>query len=181
MKTGFGKNHTNETQGGLTIFMNDNLRQRIQNQLRQYLKDYRNINNLSAELAAENLDVEIATYRILEGKKPSNRVISVLEYLHKIAQLNSMSLTSFISFLERNARTESGTAEMKRKLFNWEQELLDKFDFVGIPLRNRFLKGLSLMSKDEVTDSLTCLTRIISLPKNKRIVLFNLVKEMVSK
>ncbi|MFK7827875.1 MAG: hypothetical protein AB8G05_27250 [Oligoflexales bacterium] len=161
--------------------MNENLRQRIQNQLRQYLKDYRNINSLSAELAAENLEVEIATYRILEGKKPSNRVISVLEYLHKIAQLNKMSLSSFISFLERNGRTESGTLEMKRKLFNWEQELLDKFDYVGIPLRNRFLKGFLGMNKEEVADSLTCLTRIVSMPKNKRDVLFSLVKEMVSK
>ena len=161
--------------------MRPTAKQRVQNQLRQFLKDYRNINDLSAEQAAEKLDVEIATYRILEGKKPANRVISVLEYLEKIAALNKMSLSTFVSFLERTQRTESGEGKMKRDLFDWEKELLDKFDFVGIPLRNRFMKGFLGKSKDEIREILTCLTRIVSLSEEKRQVLFALVKEMGTK
>ncbi|MBI2603197.1 MAG: hypothetical protein HYW48_09080 [Deltaproteobacteria bacterium] len=155
-------------------------KQRVQNQLRQFLKDFRNGNNLSAEQAAERLEVEIATYRILEGRKPANRVLSVLEYLEKIASLNKMSLSAFIGFLERTQRTESGSLETKRTLYEWERDVLDKFDFVGIPLRNRFLKGFLEKSKEEVREILTCLTRIVSLPEAKRRALFNLVKEMVS-
>ncbi len=158
--------------------MKDTAKQRIQNQLRQFLKDFRNHNNLSAEQAAEILEVEIATYRVLEGRKPINRVISVLEYLDKIAALNKMSLSAFVSFLDRTSRTESGSNEMKRTLFDWEREILDKLDFVGIPLRNRFLKSFLGKNKEEVREILTCLTQIVGLPESKRRVLFDLVKEM---
>ncbi|MFK7824492.1 MAG: hypothetical protein AB8G05_10055 [Oligoflexales bacterium] len=161
--------------------MKELIKQRVQNQLRQFLKDYRNINGLSAEQAAEQLEVEIATYRILEGRKPANRVVSVLEYLEKIAALNKMSLSSFINYLERSGRTESGVNRMKRKLFEWEKDLLEKFDFVGIPLRNRFMKGFLSKDKGEVKEILTCLTRIVSLPASKRKVLFELVREMGTK
>ena len=58
--------------------------------------------------------------------------------------------------------------------------MLDKFDFVGIPLRNRFLSGFLDKPSEEVKEILSCLTRIVSLPDAKRRALFNLVKEMVS-
>ncbi|MFK7826805.1 MAG: hypothetical protein AB8G05_21865 [Oligoflexales bacterium] len=161
--------------------MKELAKQRVQNQLRQFLKDFRNIKNISAEQAADILNVEIATYRILEGKKPANRVISVLEYLGKIADLNKMSLSTFINFLERTDRTESGSNVTKRKLFNWERDLLDKFDFIGIPLRNRFMAGFTDKTKEDTREILTCLTRIVSLSYSKRKVLFELVKEMDSK
>lgn len=153
-------------------------RQKLQNQLRQFLKDFRNINNLSAEQAAEHIEVEIATYRTLEGRKPSNRVISVLEYLDKIASLKKLSLTAFISFLERSQRTESGSNEMKRTLYQWERDLLEKFDFVDIPLRNRFMRSFMSKSNQDVKATLACLTQIASMSDSKRIALFNLVKEM---
>lgn len=155
-------------------------RQKLQNQLRQFLKDFRNVNGLSAEQAAEQIEVEIATYRTLEGRKPSNRVISVLEYLDKIASLNKLSLSAFINFLERSQRTESGSNEVKRSLYQWEHELLEKFDMVGIPLRNRFMRSFMSKSNQDVKETLTCLTQIASMPESKRTALFNLVKEMGS-
>jgi len=155
-------------------------KQKIQNQLRQFLKEYRTVNGLSAEQAADNLQVEIATYRTLEGRKPSNRVISVLEYLEKIASLNKMSLCSFINLLERSQRTESGSNQTKRSLYSWERELLDKFDKVGIPLRNRFLKSFTDKSGEEIKELLVCLTQIAAMTKSKRSALFALVKEMVA-
>ena len=158
--------------------MNKVARQQIQDQLRQFLKDYRNISDLSAEQAADKIGVEIATYRTLEGRKPANRVISVIEYLEKIAALNKMSLTAFMAFLERNQRTESGSSETKRKLYDWERDLLAKFDKIGIPLRNRFLKGLLARSDQEVREILTCLVQMFLLSESKRNVLFSLIKEM---
>lgn len=155
-------------------------KQRIQNQLRQFLKDYRNLHGLSAEQVAEKLGIEIATYRILEGNKPTNRVISVIEYLEKIPALNNMTLSSFINFLERSQRTESTSNETKRTLFRWERDLLDKFDLIGIPIRNRFMQGFSSKSPDEIKEILTCLTQIVSMKNSKRQVLVNLVKEMVT-
>ena len=160
--------------------MNKVAKQQIQGQLRQYLKDYRNINELSAEQAAEKIGVEIATYRTLEGLKPANRVLSVLEYLETIAALNKMSLSSFMAFLERNQRTESGSNDVKRKLYDWERDLLNKFDKIGIPLRNRFMKGFLSRSDEQVREILTCLVQIVSLPDSKRNALFHLVREMQS-
>ena len=155
-------------------------KQRLQNQLRQFLKEYRTVNKLSAEQAADNLQIEIATYRTLEGKKPSNRVISVLEYLERIAALNKISLSSFINFLERSQRTESGTNHIKRPLYSWERELLDKFDKVGIPLRNRFLKSFAEKSEEEIKELLVCLTQIAAMSKSKRTALLTLIKEMLN-
>ena len=160
--------------------MDDKEKQKIQQQLRQFLKEFRNANDLSAEHAAELLGVEIATYRTLEGHKASNRVISVLEYLAKIGSLNKMSLSAFINFLERSQRTQSGSLQAKRPLYEWERDLLEKFDMIGIPLRNRFLKSFESKTSQETIEILMCLNRIVSMPEAKRTVLFNLVKEMTS-
>ena len=160
--------------------MNAQEKRKVQDQLRQLLKQYRAEHNLSAEQAADKLGVEIATYRTLEGVKASNRVLSVLEYLDKIAAINKLSLTSFISFLERNQRTDSGSNNLKRELYDWEKSLLNKFDMVGIPLRNRFIKVLTNKDDEEVKENLSFLTLVSSLPMSKRKALFTLVKEMAS-
>lgn len=158
--------------------MNETSKSRIQTQLRQFLKDYRNMNNLSADQAAELLGVEIATYRTLEGNKTTNRVLSALEHLEKYAALNKWSLTTFVTFLERNGRTESGSNQIKRTLYEWERELLERFDMVGIPLRNRFMRGLKGVTDAQVKEILTGLTQLISMPENERQALFNLIREM---
>jgi transcriptional regulator with XRE-family HTH domain len=155
--------------------MKEERKKRIQMQLRQFLKDYRNTNDLSAESAAEKLKVEISTYRALEGKKTTNRVISVLEYIDHFASLSSYSLTEFVAFLERSGRTESGSNVAKRKLYQWEIQLLDSFDKVGIPLRNLFLSRLQSKPPDELKASLKCLSEIIKMSTEKRQVLFDLV------
>jgi hypothetical protein len=156
--------------------MKEERKKRIQMQLRQFLKDYRNTHDLSADHAAEKLKVEISTYRALEGKKTTNRVISVLEYIDHFASLSSYSLTEFVAFLERSGRTESGSSYAKRKLYQWETQLLDAFDKVGIPLRTLFLTRLKSCPSDELKDSLKCLSAIITLPANRRQVLFDLVE-----
>lgn len=115
-------------------------KQKIQLQLRQYLKSYRNDRDLSAEEAAKDLGIEIATYRNLEGKKTTNRLMSSLEYIVKIASLKDLNLMEFISYLTRNRRTESGSNLMKRSLYSWETKLLDLFDKVGISDRENFIK-----------------------------------------
>ena len=158
--------------------MDETSKSRIQTQLRQFLKDYRNMNNLSADQAAELLGVEIATYRTLEGNKTTNRVLSALEHLEKYAALNKWSLTTFVTFLERNGRTESGSNQIKRTLYEWERELLERFDMVGIPLRNRFMRGLKGVTDAQVKEILTGLTQLISMPENERQALFNLIREM---
>jgi transcriptional regulator with XRE-family HTH domain len=160
--------------------MNNQEKRKIQDQLRQFLKQYRIEHRLSAEQTADKLGVEIATYRTLEGIKASNRVLSVLEYLEKIAALNKLTLTSFMGFLERNQRTESGTNNLKRELYDWEKNLLHKFDMLGIPLRNRFMKILTNKDDEEVKENLSFLTHVSSLPMAKRKALFTLVKEMAS-
>ena len=151
---------------------------RIQNQLRQYLKQFRNINGLSAEQACETIGVEIATYRILEGKKPARRIITILEYLESLATLNGESLTSFVAYLERDPRTESGSKTLKRKMFEWEKSLLERFDLLGIPLRNRFLKYLEETTRDETTRILGCMVKLFTMPESRREALFNLIDEM---
>jgi hypothetical protein len=69
---------------------------------------------------------------------------------------------------------------MKRPLYSWERELLDKFDKIGIPLRNRFLKSFADKSAEDIKEMLVCLTQIAAMTKSKRLALFTLVKEMVA-
>lgn len=156
--------------------MKNSKNQQIQNQLRQFLKSYRNHEGLSAQEAASKLGIEIAAYRTLEGKKPANRALTAILYLKKLASLNKASLTSFASFLERNDRTESGSNQLKRELWLWEKKLLEKFDFVGIPLREKFLKKLDSLEDKDLTNSLSCLAKIISLKEEQRKALFKLVE-----
>lgn len=158
--------------------MNEQQKQKIQNQLRQFLKDYRKITNLSAEKTAKILGVEIATYRILEGKKPANRVISVLDYLKKMADLNKMALSDFINYLEMTDQSTQGSKNIKNGLSKWEHDLLDKFACLNIPLRNQFMTSLMKKTKEEVDEIITCITQIVSLSESKRRALFTLIKEM---
>ncbi len=159
--------------------MEHSKKQQFQNQLRQFLKSYRNHRGLSAEEAARELGIEIAAYRTLEGKKPSNRALTAILYLEKLASLNKTSFSAFASFLERNDRTKSGSSELKRELWLWEKKLLEKFDFVGIPLRERFLKSLNTLEDQDLSESLVCLVNMISLRKSKRKALFKFVEEMI--
>ena len=152
--------------------------EKVQNQLSLFLKRYRRRNSLTAQEAARTLDMEIASYRKLEGKRLSNRVISSFSYLEKIASLNDMSLSAFVTYLERNGRTESGTNEMKRELWIWEKKLLEKFDFVGIPLRERFLKGLDKLKDKELAEMLACLVNMSGMNKAKRKALCRFIEEM---
>lgn len=157
--------------------MDESKKIQIQNQLRNHLKEYRKIHGISAEKASSMLGIEIATYRILEGKKPANRVISVLEYLDEIAKLNKMNLHDFISYL-----LIEGENEPKKKkrtgLLKWESELLDKFKLITTPTRSQFISALKNKTKDEFKEILTCLVKITTLSDSKRKALFNLIKEI---
>lgn len=161
--------------------MREKAKLEIQEQLRKYLKQYRMAHDLSAEQAAEKLGVEIATYRTLEGKKPANRVMSSLEYLGNIAKLSRMSLTSFIKYLERNDRTKSGSNELKRELYGWEQEVLDYFDQIGIPIRKKFLEHLRKQQDEYFQEQIYQFIQIVMLPKEKKQVIDQLLKVLREK
>ena len=125
------------------------IQEQYQLQLRQFLKNYRNKEDCTADEAAGRLGIEIATYRNLEGIKPNNRVITSLDYLSKIAALSELSLSQFMDFLHRNARTKSGSNAMKRDLYTWERDLMHVFDFIGISLRNDLIAAIKNLEKEE--------------------------------
>ena len=128
--------------------MNQEYKKIVQNQLRQFLRAYRHAENISAEDAACKLDLEITSYRKLEGLKPENRVISSISYLEKIAKLRAKSLVDFISFLTPQDLVNG----LGRGLYLWEKNIISGFEKMSVSKRNKFLNYLSKLEEDELSD-----------------------------
>lgn len=154
----------------------------LQTQLRQYLKSFRNSHNKTAYEMTKLLDVEIATYRALEGTAGSNRVISSMKYLKKFADLNEMSVTQFVGFLERNSRLKDGSNYLKRPLHNWEKSLLFLFDRVGISLRGKFIDLLERSKEEEfgLNENIELLIQLCTLNTSIKKTMQTLIQQLLS-
>lgn len=164
--------------------------EKFQNQLRTYLKGYKQKSDITSEDLAEELGYTINVCRALEGFKPYPKFINSLRFLQKLAILEKKTLSDFISYLERNSRTKAGTGIFKRELYRWELVVLDTLDILPLVTRKQFTEHLKsfleefrLTRRDDkarsnLITSLELFMAISSLKSSDRDLLSQMVKRM---
>ena len=153
--------------------MNKEYKKIVQNQLRQFLRGYRHAENISAEDAAAKLNLEITSYRKLEGLKAENRVITSLGYLEKIASLRAKNLVDFISFL---APQDLVNGE-GRGLYKWEKNIISGFERMSVSKRVKFLNYLCKLEDDELVDFYDLLVELSKKRSSKISLMTRILKE----
>ena len=96
----------------------------IQVKLSHYLVRHRASKGYTQTQMAKNLNYSLSAFRGFERKNSrENRVLSSLEILQQLAELEGMTIVEFVSYLTQ-AEPTTNVSNQDKPLRNWEKELL---------------------------------------------------------
>ena len=150
--------------------LTDDEKNRLMSKLHHYLQDHKYKNKLSNEDLAKEMSVDLEELNNMLTGKPYRPLVEAVEIMMTLGILKkkygqnpgdlldwlfnkvdtSQSMKKEIDeYNKKNGRSGASASEefdgvtrkdAIKKLYPWEQTLLRSFDFVGIPLRKRFIE-----------------------------------------
>ena len=133
--------------------------EQLQRRLSHYLKSYRAKQQLSPAIAAKQLGYALSRYYKLESESvPYERFISSVRFLHRLAELNHLSFTSFCNYLEHGLVPDS-----VQSVSTWKTKIVATFDQINTRVLRRFIQHASVQSKEDKEDLETVLSFYVSL------------------
>ena len=149
--------------------MTDLEKTKYQERLSHYLKSFRAKAEIGQKGLAEILGCTKPLVALLESKKISNKVISALETLELLGQLESLSIKEFANYLVAGSKTDT--------LEPWEEQVLSGFSTVRISLQKRMADCFNELSLDQnwkLETALNLLLKLMNLSQQDLVLLESL-------
>lgn len=157
----------------LETVLTDHEKIKFQRRLSSYLRDYEYKNNIMAKDVAKYLDISQNRYsHIKSDNSPYEKFINCIDYLVKFANLEGLSISEFMDYLE-GKRDKEEAKQVKFTL--WQKTLLDSFEQLTTKSRSPFIE-LCRDSQREGKKKLEALIELVGLLKNKDFETISLLK-----
>ncbi len=135
----------------------------LQRKLSFFLKNHRMKNNLSSKEMAYILGYAPSRYCKMESEEvPYDRFANSVSLLKRFANLEGMSLSEFVHFLDAESMNYQ-----EQSYRRWEAKVLSTFRKIKMNIRRDFLSLVGTMDKREKEILESCLELFISLKKRK--------------
>ena len=122
-------------------FLKEEEKDKYSRRLSHFLEDYCYRNKVTHNQAAEKLGISSNKFSQLKSGGEQGRYLSSLDYLKSLANLEGMTLTEFIAYLD-------GDTQQARPNYSWQDMIYKALEVVSIVTRRKFAEACARVAGD---------------------------------